>query len=85
MLKNIPKPYNRAQVLWEGEGSAEVQPKAQVCPVFFMKPSLIKKVENLVIMSQIVCIGGLSPSIMCSQIQKCLKLKGGGRGAAFFK
>ena len=56
-----------------GEGSAEVQPKAQVCPVFFMKPSLIKKVENLVTISQIVCIGGLSPSI-CSQIQKCLKL-----------
>ena len=63
-----------------GEGSAEVQPKAQVCPVFFMKPSLIKKVENLVTMSQIVCMGGLPPSI-CSQIQKSLKLirEGGGQ------
>ena len=34
--KNIPRPYNRAQALWGGEGSAEVQPKAQVCPVFFL-------------------------------------------------
>ena len=30
----VPKPYNRVQV-WVGEGSAEVQPKSQVCPVFF--------------------------------------------------
>ena len=39
--KNIPKPYNRAQVLWGGRGERRfsLKPKSVL---FFLKPSLSK-------------------------------------------